>query len=200
MSSQPISHDSAEEERPFEELAAEVAVTRILRYLGEDPGRDGLVDTPRRVVRAWREMTVGYREDPAEILSRTFDETSDELVILRGVTFYSTCEHHMLPFYGTVSLGIPAWESRGDQQARPSRSLLRQTVADSGEDDPADCRRHRAASRRAWRQGDRRGPPPLHGLSWSAASLHRDGYVINARNITQRSGQPVGVSSTGTQH
>ena len=92
-------------ERPLDETAAEKAVTRILRFIGEDPDRDGLADTPQRVVRAWREMTSGYREDPAEILSRTFEETSDELVILRGVSFYSTCEHHMLPFYGSVSLG-----------------------------------------------------------------------------------------------
>ena len=97
-------HD-VDTERPLDETAAEKAVTRILRFIGEDPNRDGLVDTPRRVVRAWREMTAGYRQDPAEILSRTFEETSDELVILRGVSFYSTCEHHMLPFYGTVSLG-----------------------------------------------------------------------------------------------
>src|SRR5881398_368459 len=50
-------------------------------------------------------MTAGYTEDPAEILSRTFDESSDELVILRGISFYSTCEHHLLPFYGTATVG-----------------------------------------------------------------------------------------------
>ena len=92
-------------ERSLDTTGAEMAVTRLLRFIGEEPERDGLVDTPRRVVRAWREMTAGYGEDPAEILSRTFDETSDELVILRGVSFHSTCEHHMLPFYGTASVG-----------------------------------------------------------------------------------------------
>ena len=81
------------------------AVSTLLRFIGEDPSRDGLVDTPERVVRAWREMTSGYGEDPAEILSRTFEETSDELVILGGISFYSTCEHHLLPFYGTASVG-----------------------------------------------------------------------------------------------
>ena len=91
--------------RSFDQGGAEMAVTRLLRFIGEDPGRDGLVDTPSRVVRAWREMTAGYQEDPAEILSRTFEETSDELVVLRGVSFYSTCEHHMLPFYGTAAVG-----------------------------------------------------------------------------------------------
>jgi len=87
------------------EAAAEEAVASILRFIGEDPDREGLVDTPSRVVRAWREMTAGYREDPGEILSRTFDETSDELILLRGISFYSTCEHHLLPFYGEACVG-----------------------------------------------------------------------------------------------
>jgi GTP cyclohydrolase IA len=87
------------------EAAAEEAVASLLRFIGEDPDREGLVDTPSRVVRAWREMTGGYREDPAEILARTFDETSDELILLRGISFYSTCEHHLLPFYGEACVG-----------------------------------------------------------------------------------------------
>ena len=87
------------------EAAAEDAVVTLLRFIGENPDREGLADTPSRVVRAWREMTAGYREDPAEILSRTFDESSDELIILRGISFYSTCEHHLLPFYGEACVG-----------------------------------------------------------------------------------------------
>ena len=84
---------------------AERAVVALLTLIGEDPQRDGLLDTPKRVIKAWREMTAGYQEDPAEILSRTFEETSDELVILRGVSFHSLCEHHLLPFQGTASVG-----------------------------------------------------------------------------------------------
>ncbi|HJT15916.1 MAG TPA: GTP cyclohydrolase I FolE [Thermoanaerobaculia bacterium] len=87
------------------EAAAEEAVATLLRFMGEDPSREGLADTPARVVKAWREMTAGYREDPAEILSRTFEESSDELIILSGISFYSTCEHHLLPFYGTACVG-----------------------------------------------------------------------------------------------
>ena len=85
--------------------AAEKAVATLLRFIGEDPSRDGLIDTPARVAKAWREMTAGYGEDPAEILSRTFEETSDEMIVLRGISFYSTCEHHMLPFYGEAAVG-----------------------------------------------------------------------------------------------
>jgi GTP cyclohydrolase I len=80
--------------------AAEEAVRTLLRYVGDDPGRDGLLETPDRVVRALRELTAGFDEDPAEILSRTFDESSDEMIVLRGISFYSTCEHHLLPFHG----------------------------------------------------------------------------------------------------
>ena len=82
------------------EHAASDAVTTILRFIGEDPSRDGLIDTPARVLKAWREMTSGYDDDPAEILSRTFDETSDEMVVLRGVPFESHCEHHVAPIIG----------------------------------------------------------------------------------------------------
>ena len=87
------------------ERSAEDAVATLLRFIGEDTGRDGLLDTPGRVVRAWREMTAGYSDDPAEILSRTFEESSDEMIVLRGISFYSVCEHHMLPFYGTAAVG-----------------------------------------------------------------------------------------------
>jgi GTP cyclohydrolase I len=83
----------------------EEAVISLIRMVGEDPGRDGLLQTPRRVLKALREMTAGYDEDPEEILSTTFAETSDELVVLRGIEFYSMCEHHLLPFYGTASIG-----------------------------------------------------------------------------------------------
>ena len=89
----------------FPAADAEEAVATLLRFIGEEPERDGLRDTPARVVKAWREMTAGYAEDPAEILARTFDESSDELVILRGISFYSTCEHHLLPFYGQAVVG-----------------------------------------------------------------------------------------------
>jgi GTP cyclohydrolase I len=84
---------------------AERSVSVLLRAIGENPQRDGLRDTPARVVRALREMTSGYDDDPEEILSKTFAEHSDELIILRNIEFYSICEHHLLPFYGTASVG-----------------------------------------------------------------------------------------------
>jgi GTP cyclohydrolase I len=89
----------------FPAAEAEEAISTLLRFIGEEPERDGLRDTPARVVKAWREMTAGYAEAPAEILARTFEESSDEMIILRGISFYSTCEHHLLPFYGEAVVG-----------------------------------------------------------------------------------------------
>lgn len=85
--------------------AAEGAVKTLLAFIGEDPARNGLLDTPQRVVKAWRELTSGYNQNPAEILGRVFEQDCDEMVILRGIRFYSTCEHHMLPFYGEAVVG-----------------------------------------------------------------------------------------------
>lgn len=79
-------------------------VTRILEYIGEDPTRDGLIDTPRRVLKALTELTGGYRLDPGAILSTTFDVTCDEMIVVRKVPFSSLCEHHVLPFHGTATV------------------------------------------------------------------------------------------------
>jgi GTP cyclohydrolase IA len=77
---------------------------RLLQYIGEDPERDGLKDTPKRVVKAWDELFKGYKSNPAECLGRVFDndEKYDEMVILRDVPMFSCCEHHILPFFGKV--------------------------------------------------------------------------------------------------
>lgn len=81
---------------------AEAAVRTLLRWAGENTGRDGLADTPSRVVKAYEEYFKGYGQDPVEILQRTFEETEgyDEMVILRGIPFASHCEHHMAPIVG----------------------------------------------------------------------------------------------------
>ncbi len=85
--------------------SADDIVIRLLQYIGEDPTRDGLRETPKRVLKSWKEMTAGYQLDPQEILSKAFDQPHDELVLLEGIEFHSTCEHHLLPFYGTAAVG-----------------------------------------------------------------------------------------------
>ena len=81
---------------------AEAAVRTLLRWVGENPTRDGLADTPTRVVRAFDEWFGGYAQDPVEILKRTFEETEgyDEMVVLRAIPFQSHCEHHLAPIVG----------------------------------------------------------------------------------------------------
>lgn len=84
---------------------AEAHVRALLAWLGQDTERDGLVETPRRVVKALGELTAGYRVDLAELLAVTFDERHDELVLVRRVPFSSLCEHHLLPFFGHCTVG-----------------------------------------------------------------------------------------------
>ena len=82
------------------------AVRTLIRWAGDDPGREGLLDTPARVARAWKEYARGYDEDPARHLARTFDEVGgyDEIVLLKHIPFQSHCEHHMAPIIGTASI------------------------------------------------------------------------------------------------
>jgi GTP cyclohydrolase IA len=91
--------------RPSRE-AAEEAVRVLLRWTGDDPAREGLVGTPERVVRAYEEFFSGYLSDPAEILSRTFEETDgyDEMVVLKDIRFESHCEHHLAPIIGRAHI------------------------------------------------------------------------------------------------
>ena len=83
---------------------AERAVRTLIEWIGEDPEREGLTDTPARVVRSYEELFGGYLHDPAELLARTFEEVAsyDEIVLLKGVRFESFCEHHMLPIVGVA--------------------------------------------------------------------------------------------------
>jgi GTP cyclohydrolase I len=79
----------------------EVAIKKVLELLGENPEREGLVKTPSRVAKAWGFLTEGYRQDPKEILNQAlFSTSNDEMVVVRDIEFYSTCEHHMLPIIG----------------------------------------------------------------------------------------------------
>ncbi|OYW59340.1 MAG: GTP cyclohydrolase I FolE [Azorhizobium sp. 35-67-5] len=96
----PAAND-AQVSRPSREEAEE-AVRTLLAYIGEDTGREGLQDTPRRVIRAYDELYGGYGHDAEEILGRTFGEigTFDDFVLLHNIPFFSHCEHHMVPFVG----------------------------------------------------------------------------------------------------
>ena len=88
----------------------ELIVTDILKFIGENPGRSGLADTPARVTKSWGELFDGYGQNPEEILSRRFDgEDYDSMILLDNIEFHSFCEHHLLPFIGRATVGyIPS--------------------------------------------------------------------------------------------
>lgn len=89
----------------YDEAAVEKATADLLRAVGEDPSREGLRDTPARVARAWKDMLSGLSQDPKEYLRTQFTAGTDELVLVRDITFHSVCEHHLLPFYGHAHVG-----------------------------------------------------------------------------------------------
>lgn len=89
----------------YDEEAVVDAIKRLLIAVGEDPNRDGLLETPDRMGRAYKEMFAGLGEDPADVLNTTFDIRHEELVLVRDISMYSMCEHHLLPFHGVAHIG-----------------------------------------------------------------------------------------------
>lgn len=83
----------------------EYHIGEILKLIGEDPYREGLLETPVRVTRMYEEIFAGYEVDPREVLGVTFDENHEEMVIVKDIVYYSQCEHHMAPFFGKVHIG-----------------------------------------------------------------------------------------------
>src|ERR1700755_1039606 len=99
--------------RASDQPRAEAAVRELLHAIGEDPDRDGLRDTPARVARAYQEMFSGLYTDPDTVLNTMFDEDHDELVIVKEIPMYSTCEHHLVSFHGVAHVGyIPGKDGR----------------------------------------------------------------------------------------
>ena len=107
MRDAPLPPDPDPRDPGISREAAEDAVRTLLRWAGEDPAREGLLDTPGRVARAYRDWFSGYREDPRDYLARTFKEVAgyDELIVLRDIEFESHCEHHMAPIIGKAHVG-----------------------------------------------------------------------------------------------
>ena len=97
------------EKRTYDEEGVREAVRLFLKSIGEDPEREGLVETPDRIARACRELFTGLQASPADVLEKHFDVDTDELVLVKDIELYSVCEHHLLPFHGVAHVGyIPS--------------------------------------------------------------------------------------------
>lgn len=90
-------------ERMINDDGPEENIVRILEYIGEDPEREGLKETPERVIRSYKELYSGYKQNPSDII-KVFDDPCDEIVLVKNIEFYSTCEHHLLPFFGKAHI------------------------------------------------------------------------------------------------
>ncbi len=131
------------EKRTYDEEGVREAVRLFLKSIGEDPEREGLVETPDRIARACRELFAGLQASPADVLEKHFDVDTDELVLVKDIELYSVCEHHLLPFHGVAHVGyIPAKDgvmglasspdwSRCMLAGRRCRSVLTQQIADA---------------------------------------------------------------------
>ncbi|BBY99749.1 GTP cyclohydrolase I FolE [Mycolicibacterium fallax] len=110
----PAPRQAGAEDYPvFDQPRAEAAVRELLLAIGEDPDRQGLRDTPARVARSFREIFAGLYSDPDAVLDTTFDEQHDELVLVKQIPMYSTCEHHLVSFHGFAHVGyIPGVDGR----------------------------------------------------------------------------------------
>jgi len=98
---------------PYDSARAEAAVRELLLAVGEDPDREGLKETPARVARAYQEIFAGLRQEPEDVLTTTFDIGHEEMVLVRDIEVYSTCEHHLVPFHGVAHVGyIPNTDGR----------------------------------------------------------------------------------------
>ncbi|GHF63064.1 GTP cyclohydrolase 1 [Streptomyces mashuensis] len=105
----PVTLDAAPTIGVFDEQRAAAAVRELLLAVGEDPDREGLRETPARVARAYREIFAGLWQQPEDVLTTTFDLGHDEMVLVRDIEVYSTCEHHLVPFHGVAHVGyIPS--------------------------------------------------------------------------------------------
>ncbi|MBK5249108.1 MAG: GTP cyclohydrolase I FolE [Actinomycetales bacterium] len=99
--------------RPYDAEGVERAVHDLLVAVGENPEREGLRDTPRRVAKAYAEIFAGLRQEPADVVQTFFDIEHEEMVLVRDIEVYSTCEHHLLPFHGVAHVGyIPSASGR----------------------------------------------------------------------------------------
>ncbi len=177
-----VFHDAAEVHR------VEAAVRQILVEMGEDPDRQGLLGTPERVRRMYLELTAGYWVDPDRLLNGAiFDVDYSEMVVVKDIAFYSLCEHHLLPFFGSpVGRLHPARPRHRPVQDPAHRRDVRAPAAGPGAHDPADRRFPDGAPRAAGRRRRGRGVAPVRGHARRAQAGHDHDHSARARPVPRR--------------
>ncbi len=171
--------------RPSPEEAKE-AVRTLIRWAGDDPGREGLLDTPQRVIDAYGEFYEGYGQDPQRILSKVFEEVEgyDEIVLLKNMRFESHCEHHMVAFIGVAHIAyLPDKKIVGISKIARLLDVFAHRAADAGGHDLADRRLHRGSARPARRRRHHRRRAPVHDHPRRAQGRHLDRDLADARIV-----------------
>src|ERR1700730_10906111 len=156
---------------------AEAAVRALIEWAGDDPSREGLIDTLGRVARSYCELFAGYAAEPRDYLKRAFEEVSgyDELVVLRDIRVVSFCEHHMLPVVGRAHVGYLPTSRVVDLQAGAGGARVCPSPADPGETPSRDRRSHPGHSQAAGRGRGDQGRAQLHDVTrCEHARIHAD--------------------------
>ena len=177
--------------RGVDQARAAAAVRELLLAVGEDPDRPGLQDTPARVARAYAETFAGLGQDPYDVLATTFDEDHDELVLVKDIPMYSTCEHHLVPVpRGRAHRLHPGGGRPGDRpvEAGPAGRGLRPAPAGAGADDQPDRRRAQRRPQAARRPRRHRGRAPVHGDARHPQARGDDGDLGGPGDLPRQRG------------
>jgi len=166
----------------FDEAGIRTAVASIIRSIGEDPEREGLVDTPTRVAEMYAELFMGLGKDPREELAVGYELGHREMVIVRDIPFYSMCEHHLLPFYGTVHIGyIPDVSGRVvgiSKLARVVEIVARRPQI-----------QERMTTQIGWGGSSRPGRTPVHDYAWHREARKQCYYLSHQGSLSPQGGE-----------
>ena len=177
---------------PVDTAKIEAAVRMILEAIGEDPQREGLIDTPRRVAAAYAELCAGMRDDVQRHLQVHFQEDHDELVLVRDIPFFSLCEHHLLPFFGKAHIAYIPRDGRvtGLSKLAAGGGGLCPAPADAGADDRADRGHPDGTPKAAGRGGGHRSGALVHEHAGHSETGREDGDLRGARALPHRREDP----------
>ena len=169
-------------------------ISRLLEELGEDPAREGLVNTPKRVEKALRFLTSGYRADIDEVINNAlFTVDYSEMVIVKDIDFYSLCEHHLLPFFGKCHVAYIPTKRSSDSARFPGSWRCSPPAAGAGAVDASDCRNDSRGDRPARRRRRHGRHAPLHVDARRRETELVCGHQRHARRLPRQRAHPDGI-------